>query len=327
MFVHQLLGTRYVVVDSGAYNYYLPSEYYELINDDGQFAAYEVKNYSPFMIYDTQISQASFGPYDRNQDNHLEKQKYYLNYISLDDKAVEGMNIVNKKVSGIKKTYSSRSDFDEETNMVCYDLSGTTGVPSKGLMHFYFLGWSGARAVEFQEVILEYSDGRKENAFQGYAFYEEMPTKIWIYANGTYNDLNNYQDDLFIEYTDYTEYEKYLERMQSYSNLELKMDGSSLHLSYHRDNDAKNIVVVPVTYNDCWQCDDYETVKTYGGLLGVVIPSGSNDISLTLRFKPRYINGSALISIGGMVIYGLIVISYNRRLKEDDENNNYCSLL
>ena len=74
MFVHQILGTRYVVVDADAYSYYLPSDYYDLIEDGQQFVAYEAKNYTPFMIYDEQISKDSFGPYSKGLDSHIEKQ-------------------------------------------------------------------------------------------------------------------------------------------------------------------------------------------------------------------------------------------------------------
>ena len=325
MYAHQILGTRYVVVDSGDKYFYLPEEYYELINDNEQFASYEVKNYTPFMIYSEQMTKDSFSIFA----NHTTKQGFMLNYICLDGDLLDDMPITSSKITGIKRTYYKTDNdlFDEETNMAGYDVTYDESLPQKGFMHFYFNGGSGTRSMAFQEVILEYSDGRRENAFSGYAFYKELPTRIWVYANGDYNDLSTYEKNLIVEYNSYSLYEEYLTRMQNYSDLSLKMDGSSLHLSYHRDNDEKNIVVVPVTYNECWKCDNYETVKTYGGLLGVIISEGSNDIKLTLTFKPRYINGSALISLCGIMIYGLMVFNYSRRLKEDEENCNYCSLL
>ena len=326
-FVHQALANRYVVVDSGDYYYYLPEEYFTLVNDNGEFASYENKNYYPFMIYDEFIEQGSYLVYD----TQLARQQLFLNYASLDDKDRDNIDYVTPiKASSVAKTYyKSDAEIDEETNMIGYSLSASSyGIPSKGVMHFYFNGSDGARTIDFQEVILEYSDGRKENAFSQYAFYDEMPTKIWIYMTSEYNDLSETNKNLKIEYTDYSEYERYLERMQNYSNLGLKMDGENLHLTYHRDNNKENFIVVPVTYNDCWENNkNYEMVKTYGGLLGIFVPEGESDIELTISFKPKYLNGSALISICGIIIYGLIIISNNRRLKEDEENINYCTLL
>lgn len=116
--------------------------------------------------------------------------------------------------------------------------------------------------------------------------------------------------------------------MEKYNNLELKVDENKLHLSYHRDVDSNNVVVLPISYNECWTLDkDYKIVKTYGGMLGIEIPKGSNDISINLTFKPRYLNEGALISISGLIIYAFILIYNYRRLKLDEENNNYCTLL
>ena len=326
LFIHQALANRYVVVDSGEYNYYLPNEYFTLINDDGEFASYENKNYAPFMIYNDFIEQSNYLSYD----TQLTRQQLFLNYASVDDKDRE-INYVTptKATNNIKTYYASDAIIDDETNMVCYNLTTSTyGLPSKGIMHFYFNGSSGARTVEFQEVMLEYSDGRKENAFDQYAFYDELPTKIWIYMTSSYNELENSSKNLKVEYADYTEYERYLERMQNYSDLGLKMDGSKLHLTYKKNNDSSDFVVVPVTYNECWTNNkNYEMVKTYGGLLGIFIPEGENEIDLTITFEPRHLNGSALLSVCGVIIYGLVIIANNRRLKSDEEDYNYCSLL
>lgn len=327
LFAHQVLANRYVVVDSGDYNYYLPEKYFELVNDDGEFASYENKNYAPFMIYDKYIEQSNYS----FLDPQMQRQQLMLNYVCLDDLERDDIDYVTPyKASCTTKTYyDSDKLIDEETDMIGFDLTkNNSGIPESGVLHFYFNGSSGARTVEFKEVMLEYADGRKENCFSQYAFYDEMPTKIWIYRTSAYYGLSDSYKNLKMEYTSYSEYEKYITRMQEYSDLKLKMDGEKLHLSYHRDVDQENIVVVPVTYNECWTNDaNYEMVKTYGGLLGIIIPEGNKDIKFTIAFKPRYLNGSALISICGVIIYGLIIIANNRRLKENEEDCNYCTLL
>ena len=323
MFLHQTLANKYVVVDSNANNYFLPSEYYELVNDDGQFASYENKNYTPFMIYDTLVGKSNYSTYD----TQIARQQIPLNYACLDDEDKDyGFNVVTYKTTNITKTYSYYDLYDEMTDMVGYDIVSTSSLPAKGVMHFYFNGGDGAKTIEFKDVVLEYSDGRRENGFSQYAFYDEIPERIWFSSTYQYENLDD--NRLKVEFASYDEYDKFLNRMEDYHNLNLKMDGSKLHLSYTRDIDKQNIVVIPVTYNECWVNNkNYEMVKTYGGLLGVIVPEGSNEVDLVLEYKPRYLNGSALISVSGVIIYGLVVLYNYRRLKEDEENSNYCTLL
>ena len=200
--------------------------------------------------------------------------------------------------------------------------------PTKGIMHFYFDGYDGARTIAFNDVELEYSDGRRENALSAYAYYEEIPKSIWIYATGDIDDLSNSSKALKVEYANYDEYEKFITRMQNYSDQKLIIDGNKLHLSYKKNVDKDNVIVLPISYNDCWQIDkDYKVIKANGGLLGIIIPKGNSEIDLTLTFKPRYINGSALISICGVAIYAIVLIGEYRRLKKDEDNFNYCTLL
>jgi uncharacterized membrane protein YfhO len=195
-------------------------------------------------------------------------------------------------------------------------------------MHFYLDGGQGARSMEFKEVVLEYEDGRRENGFSGYAFYDEIPKVIWIKRTSSYDRISENSRDLRVEFASYEAYEKYIDRMENYSNLKLLVNNNKLHLSYHRDNNETNIVVLPISYNDCWTIDNnYQLLKTHGGQLGIVVPKGTKDISFNLEFKPRYISGSALITIAGTIIYALVLVGNYRRLKEDEKNYNYCTLL
>ena len=326
LFLQQALANRYVVVDS--YNdipYYLPEEYFKLINDDNSFVAYENKNYSPFMIYDKLIDNDSY--LDGNQ---IKKHQYILNYCYIENDEVDLEKTTPEIEAVIKHYYDSTSFEDVDRDMVGYNLLiNNSNIPDEGVMHFYFSGYDGTRSMSFSDVELEYEDGRRESVFSGYAFYKEKPSKIWIYRNGDYYDLSEYERNLTVEYTSYAEYETYLTRMNDYSNLNLKIDGSKMKLEYIRENiDTDNIVVVPIAYNDCWKLDkDYKVIKANGGLLGIVVPKGEKNISINLEFKPRYINGSALISVCGVLIYLLVVIAENRRRKQNEEDYNYCSLL
>lgn len=328
LFVHELLANRYVVVDSTEYdyNYNMPEKYFTLINDDGQFKSYENINYKPFVIYDTMTSMDVF----TNNYNQLAKQQIILNYCLFDDDFK--LDSVKPTINTYKETVyykDSEAYYDEEKNMVRYDINiNGDDIPQKGIMHFYFDGYDGARCVAFGDVELEYSDGRRENALSGYAYYEEIPKSIWIYANGDFNDLSTSSKALKIEYSNYDEYEYFINRMQNYSDQELIIDGNKLHLSYKKNVDKDNVIVLPISYNDCWKIDkDYKIIKANGGLLGIIIPKGDNEINLTLTFKPRYINGSALISICGVCIYAIVLIGEYRRLKKDEEDFNYCTLL
>lgn len=330
LFVQTILANRYVVTDSNDYEEYyfdLPSKYFKFIDDDGSFRSYENLNYTPFMIYDKKISESDY----YKGYSHLEKQQYSLNYLSLYDKDVDRIKL-DKATPEAKAKHFTISLVDSEElrrddrNMIGYVIDDSYVIPSEGIMHFYYYGGQGARSSVFSSVELEFEDGSRINGLSGYAYYEERPKIIWIEKNSNIEGIGN--KTLYVEFSDYAEYDKYIDRMNSYSDLSLKIDSNKLHLSYHRDDDKNNVVVLPISYNECWTNDgNYEMIKTYGGLLGVVIPQGGNDISLTLTFKARYVNASALISITGTIIYALVLVNNYRRVKKDEENYNYCSVL
>ena len=330
IFVHQILANRYVVVDSeGDYNYNLPEEYFTLLDDDGQFKSYENNNYRPFTIYTSAIKEETLKTFK----NHVDRQQAMLNQVCLSGENYglsynyPTINSVTKRVEYKEENY----EIDNENNMIGYVLDTTDStLPSKGVLHFYLNGYDSVRAMEYNDVLLEYNDGSLENVYSGFAYYEELPTKIWFPMNYDYNSLEERynEKDLKLEYTSYDESDLYLTRMQNYTDQELKIDGSNLHVSYKRNNDETNIIVLPISYNECWSCSkDYQLIKANGGLLGIVVPEGGNEIAFDLSFKPRYLNGSALISVCGIIIYSLILISNFRRLKENEEDYNYCTLL
>lgn len=322
MFLQQALANRYVVVDNDEYPFYFPEEYYDFVAEDGEFLAYENKNYAPFMIYDKTINHDKF-----SEVNEIIKQQYILNYCYTGDEKTS-IPVGTPAINGTYKTcYEGIKD--EDYNTVQYKILNQTSIPSKGVMHFYFSGYDGARTMSFQDVWLEFEDGHRESALSGYAFYDEIPTSLWIYMNGDYTSLDSYEKDLIVEFTDYTEYEKYLTRMQNYKDLSLKMDGSKLKLSFERENKNNDIIVaLPIAYNECWKLDkNYKTIKVNGGLLGIIVPKGEQNISINLEFIPRRLNVSALASMLGIAIYGVVVIANGRRRKEYEEDCNYCSLL
>ncbi len=333
LFVQQTLANRYIVTDSNSdddYNFNLPDKYFTLLNDDGHYRTYENKNYSLFMIYDKKISQDDYSLYL----THLAKQQYVLNYCSLYKEDYDKIMLEKGTPTSTVVSYSinyndSEELIDEKKNMVGYVINQSGRViPSEGVMHFYFYGYQSARSVTFKKVELEYEDGRREDCLSGYAYYTEKPKIIWIEKTSSYDKLDESDKSLRVEFANYSLYEEYINRMNSYSNLSLKIDNNKLHLSYHRDIDKTNVVVLPISYNDCWSIDkDYEIMKMYGGMLGIVVPKDGNDINITLTFNPRYLNGSALISILGSTIYMLVLIGNYRRLRKDEEDYNYCSVL
>lgn len=350
MFVHQLLGTKYVVVEADE-NCYLPMEYYKVVegSNNGKYITYEYLNYQPFMIYDTmsyfnevngekQVSPLYFG----NNIYHLVKQQYLLSRLVYEGEEDLGLDIDFSKIINVVQKQYSQSDnsikydlYDPNTNMIGYYLSGedyskTTDIPSKGLMNFYYyLPGQGARGVEFTGAVLEYADGRREEAFNGYAFYDEIPKILWVDNNTNIINLGDgTEHDIIVEYCDYYEYEIYLNRMKDYSDLSLTMDNDKLHLTYNRENLGKNVVVIPISYNKDWKCNkDYKLVSVNGGLLGIVIPEGEASIDLTLSFTPSKLNVSALVSIGGLVIFGAYILYCGRKVFRREENIDYSSLL
>ncbi len=330
LFYYQVLAGKYIVTDSTAYdeyNYTLPSDYFELVNDDGTFKTFENKNYSPFMIYDKKISESDYTAFY----SHLAKQQYGLNFCSLTDSDYKDVMLEKGTLTNNVVTYSIDYDeelIDEEKNMVGYVIKqpGRT-IPNKGVMHFYFYGRQSARSVTFKDVELEYEDGSRSNALSGYAYYDQKPKIIWIERTSSYNKLDEEDKDLRVEFADYSNYDAYVNRMSAYNDLKLTIDNNKLHLSYHRDDNNTNVVVLPISYNNCWKIDkDYKIIKTYGGLLGIVVPRVGNYINITLTFEARYLKDSALISICGAGIYMLVLVSNYRRLKKDEEDYNYCSM-
>ena len=346
-FVHQLLGTKYVVLDDTDDHNYLPSEYFVMVegSNNGKYVTYENKYYSPFMIYDTMCptsvdadgliipSDTYFG----YAVPKITKQQYLLNrvcytgeeeiYLKTDYSTIE--NTVKREYS--ENFYEGRYDeYDPETNMYGYYVSNTntSQIPDKGLMFIYYNTSSGVRGVEFGEILLEYEDGRKEEAFDGYAFYEEIPKTIWIEKNRDVSKLNDALLDITVEYCDYSEYEKLLDRMEEYNDLSLVIDDSKLHLSYTRNKKDSNVVALPISYNDDWKINnDYKIINVNGGFLGVIIPEGKEEVSFTLEFVPKKLKTGAAITICGTVLFACCIIVVGLRVKKNEKNIDHSSVL
>lgn len=359
LFIHQLLGNRYVVTDL-TYPLGVTPYHTELIEmNNGEFTTYELSTHYPFVVYNESRIKALF---DNTAYGHMYGQQLLLNYVYYDGEGASGLQPdmeqrldyapyrTNYSKSGSDVKYDTFTEIDG-VQYIGYHLTNQDWLtnesylskfPETGIMHYYYdQDGYGAYKVEFKNTLLEYADGTYEKTFGGYAYYNSDGTKgrpvtIWIENTGSVIELDNLAPDspgsrhiLTVEYADYDVYETFIERMSHYSNLSLTYLESGLSVSYDREVVEKNIIALPIAYNKDWKIDNKncEIVSVNGGMLGVRVDSKSKSIKFNIIFEPKGLEISSYVSALGLIIFGGYVFISERKLRKHEENNDNCTVL
>ena len=190
-----------------------------------------------------------------------------------------------------------------------YDLSQLDLPKDKGFIVF---DMSIEKAFEKVFVIDEFGD--RYEVLDGYYHYETKPDKLYIFKTSgmySYYDLYSlrlrYITDTYDELSNVLTQENIGNKHLSIKNAEIDLEFDNLVVS-----DKDQIVVIPVAYSEDWQFTSqqvYDTISVSGGFLGIVIPKGTSQIDISMKFSPKYMDLGLYLSLGSLTVYGLIFIS------------------
>lgn len=113
---------------------------------------------------------------------------------------------------------------------------------------------------------------------------------------------------------------------QDYANGEyLTINNGKINIQYFNASESEydQLVVIPVAYSDDWVITSevqYETMSTSGGFLGIIVPSGTAYINITMEFQPTGIGIGALASLGSVMFYLVIFLpTWIKKRKNGDD--------
>ena len=203
-----------------------------------------------------------------------------------------------------------------------YDLSDLT-----------FPGESGHMILDttidkgFERVFVTDKNGTSYECLNGYCYYGENGLdKLYFKKTGKmYSDVNDffyYRPKYLIEDSDvikdFLVQDNITDKFLSIKNGRISLEYSNKNLT-----DKDQIVVVPVAYSEDWQFTTdikYDTISVNGGFLGIVVPKGTLNININMKFMPKYLDLGLYASLAGISIYCLIffvplLIERKKRIK------------
>ena len=190
-----------------------------------------------------------------------------------------------------------------------YDLSQLDLPNDKG-----FIVFDMAIEKPFEKVFIVDEFGDRYEVLDGYYHYETKPDKLYIFKTSgmySYYDLYNlrlrYIADSYENLSDTLIQENIGEKYLSIKHAKIDLRFNNLV-----NSEKDQIVVIPVAYSEDWQFTSeqvYDTISVSGGFLGIVIPKGTTQVDLTMKFSPKYMDLGLYLSLGSLAIYGLIFIS------------------
>ncbi len=191
-------------------------------------------------------------------------------------------------------------------------------------------------SMDIERAFLVDINGTETECFNRLCFIESQPVRIYVYKTGDmYNSDNLFALDFQYLYDDLSDYSENIESNIS-NNHSLIIENGKIELSYTRTSDTSydQIVMIPVSYSEEWIITSdisYETMSVSGGFLGIVIPHGTTNIEVSLKFVPEGLKDGAKASVAGFGIYAVIFLpvlleSRKRklfsRLKETEVNDH-----
>ncbi|MFA5006344.1 MAG: hypothetical protein WC509_02620 [Candidatus Izemoplasmatales bacterium] len=189
-----------------------------------------------------------------------------------------------------------------------YDFDNVAFSRDSGMLYFQMYS-----SLTFDRVFVVDELDNETECFEGYYYFDTIPERMYVFKT---NDMYNYANpfNLSIRYVidDLTAYDQYADGSAADGET-MAIERGTIRLSYQRtsDTDFDQIVMIPVAYSEEWKItsgQDYETLSVSGGFLGIVIPHGVADISLTLRFEPKGLPQGALATASSTAIYALVFL-------------------
>jgi hypothetical protein len=192
-----------------------------------------------------------------------------------------------------------------------YDFPSHAFSAEEGMIFFQF-----SSGTKIERVFFTDDSGIVSEAFQGYHYYSGgKPKRMFVYkTNDMYKEPNLYFLSLRYIYDDLSDYAEHApDRFAANQSLTIK--NGTIRLSYDNVSTSGNdqIVMIPVAYSEEWivQSGEHKTVSVSGGFLGILIPSGEEEINITLKFVPKGWQTGLLVSIGASLTYaGIFLIPH-----------------
>ncbi len=201
-----------------------------------------------------------------------------------------------------------------------YDLNNINKDLTGKILNFSFANY------DLSKTFIENELGERISSVNGLYFYSNDMSKIYVYKT---TELYGH-DDLSVLFLKYSAYDAVETNSVIVENKSLIIKNGKIDLSfnYQSPSISDHIVTIPVTYSDDWEFTSdvkYDKISVSGGFLGVIIPEGSEEISISLKFVPKNIdNGLKLTLLGSFAYLGLLgypmILKKVKRSGKNDES-------
>jgi len=187
-------------------------------------------------------------------------------------------------------------------------------MPANGLMYLTF-------TKPLEKAFVVDADGKQSSFLSGTCYFDTQPVRLYVlktYDMDTYGEFN-LRATFFS--SDFSVFDQKADSPLS-ADERMTLENGVIRLSYTRTSASEydQVVMVPVTYSEEWVITSdvqYRTMPVSGGFLGIVIPNGTTDVSVTLKFIPKGLRNGALITGGALAVYaglfGLIAFVQHRK--------------
>jgi len=232
---------------------------------------------------------------------HMVKCEFWLEPTAIYFEQTAGFNVAKTLQYRMEKAIDGAA-------YLVYDFDNAVFEGTSGMLYFQM-----TNAMVFDRVFVVDAEDNETECFEGYYYFDEIPERMYILkTNDMYNYSNPFALSLKYSYDDLSSYANQADSPIAADEF-MTIKGGKITLSYTRTSESANdqIVVIPVAYSEEWEItsgQNYETMSVSGGFLGIVIPNGTNQITLTLNFVPKGLELGALASLGGAFVYAAIFI-------------------
>ncbi len=192
-------------------------------------------------------------------------------------------------------------------NQAAYLVYDFVNIDGDGMMAFKI------GSMDIERSFIVDIDGNETECFNKLCFMESKPVRIYVYKTGDmYNSNNLFALDFQYLYDDLDDYSENAKSNVS-TDHSLTIKNGKIELSYTRTSDTltDQIIMIPIAYSEEWILTSdipYETMSVSGGFLGIIIPHGTTDVYITMKYVPEGLKDGAKASVAGFLIYAVIFL-------------------
>ncbi|MDD3126361.1 MAG: YfhO family protein [Candidatus Izemoplasmatales bacterium] len=187
-----------------------------------------------------------------------------------------------------------------QTSFLVYDMPEISTTEINGFLRLSF-------TKTLDRVFVVDTNGNEYESLKGSCFIESQPARAYILKTA---EMYGSSADVFsmiltFDYVDLSYYDDFADSQLS-ENEQLTIENGIIDFSYTRTSETgyDQIVMIPITYSEEWIVtseEQYQTLSVSGGLLGIIIPAGVDEVHVTMKFVPNgIIDGgwATLIAVG-----------------------------